>query len=53
LAKQNPIGKQLHIGGISKTRSPWVTFVGVVGGIKQYAIESEARIAYYLLKHNT
>ena len=45
---QDPIGKRLHMGGINETNSPWITVVGVVGRIKQYTLESDSRIAYYL-----
>jgi predicted permease len=45
---QDPIGKRLHIGGINETGSPWITVVGVVGRIKQYTLDSDSRIAYYL-----
>jgi predicted permease len=45
---RDPIGKRLHIGGINETDSPWITVVGVVGRIKQYALDSDSRIAYYL-----
>jgi len=45
---QDPIGKRLHIGGISETNSPWITVVGVVGRVKQYTLDSDSRIAYYL-----
>lgn len=45
---QDPIGKRLHIGGINETDSPWITVVGVVGRIKQYTLDSDSRIAYYL-----
>lgn len=45
---QDPIGKRLHMGGINETDSPWITVVGVVGRIKQYTLESDSRIAYYL-----
>ena len=45
---QDPIGKRLHIGGISETDSPWITVVGVVGRVKQYTLDSDSRIAYYL-----
>ena len=44
----DPIGKRLHIGGINETDSPWITVVGVVGRIKQYTLDSDSRIAYYL-----
>ncbi len=45
---QDPIGKRLHIGGISETNSPWITVVGVVGRVKQYTLDSDSRIAFYL-----
>jgi len=45
---QDPIGKRLHIGGINETDSPWIAVVGVVGRIKQYSLDSDSRIAYYL-----
>jgi predicted permease len=45
---QDPIGKRFHIGAISETDSPWITVVGVVGRIKQYTLDSDSRIAYYV-----
>jgi predicted permease len=45
---QDPIGKRLHIGGINETDSPWIAVVGVVGRVKQYTLDSDSRIAYYL-----
>ncbi len=47
-ANQDPIGKRLHIGGINETDSPWITVVGIVGRVKQYTLDSDSRIAYYL-----
>jgi predicted permease len=46
--KQDPLGKRLHIGGIGDKDSPWITVVGVVGRVKQYTLDSDSRIAYYL-----
>ena len=46
--KQDPVGKRLHIGGIGDKDSPWITVVGVVGRVKQYTLDSDSRIAYYL-----
>jgi predicted permease len=46
--RQNPIGKRFHVGGISETTSPWITVVGVVGRVKQYTLDSDSRIAYYV-----
>ena len=45
---QDPIGKRFHIGGISETSSPWITIVGVVGRVKQYTLDADSRIAFYL-----
>ncbi len=45
---QDPIGKRFHIGGISETNSPWITVVGMVGRVKQYTLDSDSRIAFYL-----
>jgi len=45
---QDPVGKRFHIGGITETTSPWITIVGVVGRIKQYTLDSDSRIAFYL-----
>jgi predicted permease len=45
---QDPLGKRFHIGGITETTSPWITVVGVVGQVKQYTLDSDSRIAFYL-----
>jgi predicted permease len=45
---QDPIPKRFHIGGIGETDSPWITVVGVVGRVKQYTLDSDSRIAFYL-----
>ncbi len=45
---QDPLGKRFHIGAISETNSPWITVVGVVGRVKQYTLDSDSRIAFYL-----
>lgn len=45
---QDPVGKRLHIGGVNDKDSPWITIVGVVGRVKQYTLDSDSRIAYYL-----
>jgi predicted permease len=45
---QGPVGKRLHIGGIDDTKAPWITVVGVVGQVKQYTLDSDSRIAFYL-----
>jgi predicted permease len=43
----SPIGKRVRTGGLSST-SPWITVVGVVGTVKQYALDSDSRMALYL-----
>ena len=45
---QDAAGKRFHIGGITDTTSPWITIVGVVGQVKQYTLDSDSRIAFYL-----
>jgi predicted permease len=45
---QDSVGKRFHIGGIIETTSPWITIVGVVGQVKQYTLDSDSRIAFYL-----
>ncbi len=44
---QDPIGKRLKSGGIN-SESPWITVVGVAGRIKQYSLESDDRVAFYM-----
>ncbi len=44
---QDPVGKRIHFGGVT-AKAPWVTVVGVVGRIKQYTLDSDSRIAFYL-----
>ncbi len=45
---QDAVGKRFHIGGINETDAPWITVVGVVGRVKQYTLDSDSRIAFYL-----
>ena len=40
------VGKRIRLGGSDST-SPWMTVVGVVGRIKQDALDSDSRIAVY------
>lgn len=44
---EDPIGKRLKPGR-SNTDEPWLTIVGVVGNVKQYALDSDSRIALYM-----
>jgi predicted permease len=42
------IGKRIRTGGIdASSTAPWITIVGVVGSIKQDALEADSRIAVY------
>ena len=43
---EDPIGRRLKFGDARST-SPWETIVGVVGQVKQYALDAESRIALY------
>ena len=45
---QDAVGRRIHIGGIDDTKEPWITVVGVVGRVKQYTLDSDSRIAFYL-----
>ena len=45
---QDAIGKRFHIGSVSETDSPWISVVGVVGRVKQYTLDSNSRMAFYL-----
>jgi predicted permease len=45
---QSAVGRRFHIGGIEDTKAPWITVVGVVGQVKQYTLDSDSRIAFYL-----
>jgi len=42
----DPIGKRLKRGGAGST-NPWLTIVGVVGNVKQYALDTDSRVAIY------
>jgi len=44
---QDAVGKRIHTGGLG-AKSPWITVVGVVGRVKQYELDSDSRIAFYL-----
>jgi predicted permease len=44
---QDPIGRRIHYGGVTD-KDPWETVVGVVGRVKQYTLDSDSRIAFYL-----
>ncbi len=44
---QDPIGKRIRTGGLNSS-TPWITVIGVAGGVKQYTLDSDSRIAMYL-----
>jgi putative ABC transport system permease protein len=41
---EDPIGRRIKLGS---SDSPWMTIVGVVGNVKQYALDGDARVAMY------
>jgi len=46
---QDPVGKRIRTGGFDATAStPWMTVAGVVGRVKQDALDSDPRMAIYL-----
>ena len=46
---EDPIGKRIRTGGFDVTPdTPWMTVVGVVGRVKQDALDADSRIALYL-----
>jgi predicted permease len=44
---QDPIGKQIQLGGRDDTR-PWMTIVGIVGDVRQYGLDIAPRLAAYV-----
>ena len=46
---QDPIGRRVRRGGFDAGATvPWMTVVGVVGGVKQDALDADSRAAMYL-----
>ncbi len=44
----DPIGKRIRTGGFDASPdTPWMTVVGVVGRVKQDALDADSRMAYY------
>ena len=43
---QDPLGKRIKYGDAAST-SPWEVVVGVVGNVKQYGLDADARMAFY------
>ena len=51
---EDPIGKRIRTGGFDVTPdTPWMTIVGVVGDVKQDALDADSRIAYYRFQGQT
>jgi predicted permease len=44
---QDAVGKRIRNGGLD-SKEPWIKVVGIVGRIKQYTLDSDSRIAFYL-----
>jgi predicted permease len=44
---QSPIGRRVRLGFGDDPEAPWITVVGVVGRVKQYALDGDSRIAMY------
>jgi len=45
---ENPLGKRIRTGGMdARADAPWMTVVGVVGRIKQDALDADSRMAVY------
>ncbi|HEY5028966.1 MAG TPA: ABC transporter permease [Candidatus Angelobacter sp.] len=44
---QDPLGKRIRMGDLA-AKPQWATVVGIVGRIKQEALDSDARIALYM-----
>ena len=42
----NPLGSRIKFGR-AESDNPWMTIVGVVGSVKQYDLENEARVTMY------
>jgi predicted permease len=46
---QDPIGRRVRRGGFdASSTAPWMTVVGVVGAVKQDALDADSRAAMYL-----
>jgi predicted permease len=51
---EDPIGKRIRTGGFDVTPdTPWMTIVGVVGAVRQDALDADSRIAYYRFQGQT
>src|SRR5262245_22496183 len=51
---EDPLGKRIRTGGFDVTPdTPWMTVIGVVGRVKQDALDSDPRMAYYRFQGQT
>jgi predicted permease len=51
---EDPVGKRIRTGGFDVTPdTPWMTVIGVVGRVKQDALDAESRMAYYRYQGQT
>jgi predicted permease len=51
---EDPLGKRIRTGGFDVTPdTPWMTVIGVVGRVKQDALDSDSRMAYYRYQGQT
>ncbi len=51
---EDPLGKRIRTGGFDVTAdTPWMTVVGVVGRVKQDALDADSRMAYYRYQGQT
>jgi predicted permease len=48
LPNQDPLGKRIKPAGVDANNAPWMTVVGVVGHIKQDALDADSRMALYM-----
>jgi predicted permease len=45
---EDALGKRFRYSGAPDASGPWITIVGIVGRVKQYTLDEESRIAFYL-----
>ena len=51
---EDPVGKRIRTGGFDVTPdTPWMTIIGVVGRVKQDALDADPRMAYYRYQGQT
>jgi ABC-type lipoprotein release transport system permease subunit len=51
---EDPLGKRIRTGGFDVTPdTPWMTVIGVVGRVKQDALDADPRMAFYRYQEQT